>query len=58
MKIAIDSHSFLVISLNHKEALDFEALLVDYSSMSLNPFRADLARDIAADVRSILLGGD
>lgn len=58
MKIKLDSSSNLVVSLNHKEALDLEALLVDYSSMSLNPFRADLARDIAADVRGILLGGD
>jgi hypothetical protein len=58
MKIEVNSESSVVITLTHKEAIDVEALFAEYCETSLNPFRGILSCEIAASIRSSLLGGE
>lgn len=58
MKTEVNDESAVILTLTRKEAIDVEALLMEYCSTSINPFRGTLSCEIAASIRGSLLGGE
>lgn len=57
MKIEVIDSSAITLTLSHKEAIDVEALLIEFCATSINPFRGKLSCDIASAIRDAMLGG-